>query len=264
MKRQPGRLTNAKLWSGSGIVMLTAMVAVLSAAPVASACPVFADGSLAIRIEATANGQTAVFEQVFAAGAAAESQYVWSLPNELSLQDQAGHVLATLKDLQLNYELDPGVNLAFEVQAAAWDTTFNIQSSIITFPSTQNPKGYALAAVTVMDAAGGGATLEGMFAGGMAYQARYNSNSIFASLIGPMAADPDDSASVTERIPDSGRLSISDNVTSIESQFHFVLSANDLASGSSRFDVMPVPEPFTVGVLAVGGLTLLRRRRRVL
>jgi hypothetical protein len=55
-------------------------------------------------------------------------------------------------------------------------------------------------------------------------------------------------------------------VGSIESQFRFVLSANDSASGTSRFDVIPeiIPEPSTVVLLTAGlaGMLLVRWRMR--
>ncbi len=56
------------------------------------------------------------------------------------------------------------------------------------------------------------------------------------------------------------------SVTQIQSQFKFLLTANDQASGTSRFDIIeqPIPEPGTLLLVGSGVLTavgLLRRRR---
>jgi hypothetical protein len=58
----------------------------------------------------------------------------------------------------------------------------------------------------------------------------------------------------------SGWAPIAGSVSSIESEFHFVLSANQEASGTSMFEV--VPEPVGLSFLALGGLALLRRKPR--
>ena len=58
--------------------------------------------------------------------------------------------------------------------------------------------------------------------------------------------------------PESGFLPIGETVNDMSSLVSFTLSAQDLASGTSSYVI--VPEPASLAVLALGALALLRRR----
>jgi hypothetical protein len=54
--------------------------------------------------------------------------------------------------------------------------------------------------------------------------------------------------------------SIAGLVTDIQAEYQFTLSANDSASGTSRFEVVPEPVAMHLALLGIVGLLLARRR----
>jgi len=184
----------------------------------------------------------------------------WSLdgPMDLMADDV---LLGTITELCLQSDADPYVNLFFAVQAGAADTTFDVSSGVVSFFPLMDVSGYASAGVTLTSDADG-ATITGLF-GGDTYEARYNSTSVFADLVAGYTIGGDVSVTNSDRYPATDYTPIAGNVSSIESEFKFTLSALDQASGTSRFEIIGVgvPEPATMSLLALGGLALLRRRR---
>jgi hypothetical protein len=186
--------------------------------------------------------------------------HTWELADPVSIR--AGDVtLATIKGMTINFCDDPFVNLEFQVQAGAVETTFDITTtSAVTFSPIVNPSAYASAGVTVTSD-NDGATLTGLF-DGKVYRAIYNGSSVYANLVDGFSVGADDSITHDDRMPGAGYDTISGAVASIQSEFNFKLSALDQASGTSRFVV--TPEPATLLMLAAGGAGMLisRRRRR--
>jgi len=224
--------------------------------------PVIGGGTLSetvVHIEVSANGQTAEHAFAFDPGLLIGGQYVCGLPEALDLCAGNNDVLATIQSLQVEYDLDPAVDLGFYVSAGQQDTTFRITSATVTFDPITDPEAYASAAVTVTDGGGGGGRLTGLFDDTRAYQARTDLGT-FADLVGQVDAPADSSASADDRYPSSGWATINGQVSSIESEFHFTLTADDHASGSSKFEV--VPEPATMGLLGFGLALLVGSRRR--
>jgi hypothetical protein len=191
----------------------------------------------------------------------------WQLEGELNvLSSTDGHLMATAQDLTVDLDTDPFVALGFAVTAGAVDTNFSISSVVVGFPLIASPQAFAIASGTLtdLDSSLTGASLTGLFPGAKAYQARYNGGgSIFANLLSPLSAPQDGGDIGMERLPAAGRIPVGVGVFNIESQWNFTLSANDSASGTSRFDVIPEPSSFVLA--AVAGIALvwqIRRRRR--
>ena len=200
----------------------------------------------------------------------------WSFASRgaISLDAGDGTHLGTI-DLSATFIDDPEVNLNFAVQAGALDTEFYIGSSQITFPTITNGDAQASAAFELTDGNWplDGATLTGIgdpSGVGGAYLAQYNgwagdpmgpAGTTFAEDILSMATDPgawEATVNADFNYPTSGWTTVPGGVSSISSLISFELSANDAASGTSRFVI--VPEPGALALLVMLGVVALRRR----
>ncbi len=191
------------------------------------------------------------------------NQAVISIDESVSLKGGSGDFIAELSDLSVTLNGDPAVDLEFAVNAGAFDTTFTITSAVVDFDALTNPFAFASAAVTLTDRdpyPGNGGSLNVVAPHDGLYQATYNAGTGFADLVGSLSKS--DAGSIAADSFTS-LLTIAGDVTEIQSQFQFTVSANDSASGTSRFEVTPVPEPVTMHLLLAGwvGLLVWRRRR---
>jgi hypothetical protein len=187
----------------------------------------------------------------------------WSLPNAVALTTIHGKSLGVLNLLDVATNADPFVNLHFSVENdTALPVTYDVSSSVVTFPTLVNPLAYATAGITLTSDFDG-AVINGLFPGGEVYQARYNTSTIYANLVTGLSIVDDTSVTTTDRLPPLGTQTIFGSVSSIQSEFDFTLSDGDQASGTSRFEVTAaVPEPATMSLLIMGGLAVLARRKR--
>jgi hypothetical protein len=193
----------------------------------------------------------------------------WQLNSPVNVYSQgSGDLLATIDSMGVFLDGDPAVNLNFAVTAGPTPTLITVGSSTVVFAGLNGADAFATAALTITDNNGNGASAVGMYGANKSYQATYNGGSVFAQLVSPVLAGPDDTSTGSQRDPLSATTVIPGMTTSIQSQFSFVLSAFDSASATSRFQVnIPggnVPEPSTwvlASTAAIGGF-LLRRRRR--
>lgn len=256
-------LTSASYKGGLAVIAASALV-VLAFSASAQATWIPESGSTLVTVTVTSGGDTGTYDVFVLPGLVVNSHHEWSLPAAAQLHSQ-GRTLATIDEMTVTYDADPGVSLSFMVTAGAVDTEFTITSATIPFTELMNVMAFASAGVTVTDANTNGAMLTGLFGGGHAYEARYNSPAVtWATLLGnPVVVGADETLTVDDRRPATFREAIPGTLSSIQSEWHFKVSANDDATGSSRFDVIGIetPEPATLSLLAVGGLLALRRRR---
>ena len=224
----------------------------------------FADISNVIfSITATSSEGTASWNATIDQGSwVAPGVFQWSTAG-VDLMDGDGDIIASLGATNLTMVQDPVVALGFHIQAGAADTLFTFGSGLLGFPGINGATGYASTGITLTDSDGDGSTSmvgAGGAAGTNCWQANYNglapAGTIFAEFLpGLSVAVPGDSE--TSDANTGAFLPIPGTVSAMSVAYNFVLSANDSASGTSVFNV--VPEPATLALLA-GGLLLIRRR----
>ena len=183
----------------------------------------------------------------------------WQHLSGTVIQDAGGHTLGSVTQVTLGTDTDPAVSLGFFVTAGASTTTFTISSPVVSFAPLTSQQGVASAGVTLTDNDGDGASSTGLFGVGDAYEARFNTSSVFADLVSPVSAAPDGTMTTSNHFPLSGTAPVPGTVTNILSEFNFTLSPNDSASGTSIFRV--VPEPSSIALALVGALALLWHAR---
>lgn len=228
--------------------------------------PAVADISdIVLRIEATNEMGTAVFEgQLRDGDFYPGGEYIWESHTPIMMLNQAGQVIATLNNARVRCVEDPVVQVNFSVSAGSLMTAFTINSPLLSFATIANATGRASAGVTATDTDGNGATVA---AAGQAalYKSQYNgfvpAGTDFANLIvGPVVALPFDSETGSGSFPGGGAFApIANPVDDMSARFNFTLTANDEASGTSTYEI--VPAPGALALLGLGGLAAARRRR---
>ncbi len=246
---------------------LAVLVAVLAFAP-GGAQVARADGgsiSAALFVIEAWDGQQHYGKVEFYRNPAAGSQINWNLqaPLDIVSADESQTVLGTISDLAAYVDADPVVSIGFAITAPSTSVSYTITSAIVGFSPLVNPPAVASAGITVTDSDGNGAVLTPLFAGGTRFFQAVSNVGVYADLIaGPLTAAPNQSAAASEGLPPSGFGSISGTVTSIQTAFSFTITANDQASGTGVFTV--IPEPGSLVALATGlaGFAAALARRR--
>jgi hypothetical protein len=189
--------------------------------------------------------------------------FVWSLPAAVDIKAPNGVVIATLSQGAFFVDADPQVNLSFAVQAGGSTTSFTISSALLSFPSIPNAQGMASAAISISDFNHNAAALNGLGPDGMTYIAQYNgqvpAGTPFTQQIPQIQAPINGSGTADVTVPAVGHTPIAGAVSDMSSEVTFTLTARDLASGTSNYEIIPIPEPSSL-LLAVAALLLVRRR----
>jgi len=182
--------------------------------------------------------------------------YDWTMSIATAIHGPGGELLGRINSAHIEVDSDPFVLANFNVTAGSLNTTFNVSSSnLVVAPSSYT--GQASAQVTLTDNDGDGALLAVSTNPAGMYRAMYNGPTVFANLLSaPVVA-----ASFSSNVANSniGPAPIVGVINDISAQFDFTLSANDTATGTSNFTI--VPAPGSIALLGLSGLAAIRRRR---
>jgi hypothetical protein len=186
----------------------------------------------------------------------------WSQGSSIEILDEDEDVVATLQNANVYIQGDPSINLGFAVQAGDTDTTFTITTALLSFATIQNADGQAGAGFTITDVDNNGAVFTAGNGTGHGYLAQYNgvvpTGTDFTRLIGDFSSGAGKSASSSDNDPANGYRPVGGDVDDMSARVQFTLSANDLASGTNSYEI--VPEPSALLLAALGALALIRRK----
>jgi hypothetical protein len=198
--------------------------------------------------------------------------WTWTLLQDVPIMSLDGQLLmGTLQSpgTTVTFGQDPAVNLNFAVEAGPEEggTEFTIRSALLSFPTIANAMGRSSAAYTLTDGVDDdGATLSPLAGEDGAYKAQYNGfvpdGTTFAQLIPQMIAGPMGTTSLSQDYPGGGAYEMipAESVYDMSSQVSFALTPNDLASGTTIFEIIPEPTA-GLGLVLLGVMTLGWRKR---
>ena len=213
-----------------------------------------------LSVKVTSGGKTATWTYAWTSG---QSSYTLGAPVQLKASDNT--ILGYINSLSCGMAGDPvlTLNYAFQSVGAA---TFTVDSGELSFATIASPVAFATAAST-LTAGPDGATYTGNFTGNTGYEATYNGGTVFADLDGSFTSPSDTSTTENDRLPPgTGVTPIAVPVSSMRAQWNFTISADTGVSGTSRYDIEPVPDASTLALAFSGAAPLLAglalRRRR--
>ena len=182
-----------------------------------------------------------------------QKTYTWQMeqPLEIAAENNQDNILATVENITVAAQGDPSISLGFSVTAGQYASSFSFASPVMNFAPISNTEAYAEATISPTS----GTTVWGSYPGQKPFQALYNGSTNFAYLIASPITWPV-GAEMT------GPTALPGSISSMQSTWQFIVSAQGMASGTSFYEIEPVPEPATIALLGMGGLFLLRRRKR--
>ena len=190
--------------------------------------------------------------------------YRWALSEPVDLT--SGDVTyATVNQLSTQINVDPQISLNFAVTAGAAPVNFTISSASLTFAAINNGSITASAQMGITDNNGDGGILSVNYAG-KGYKANYNgganpvpAGTNYASLVNQVNVGVFGSNNNAEGNPPGGGFNpFVGSISSMASAFSFGVTAQDSATGTSTYVI--VPEPASMLLMGLGALFALRRR----
>lgn len=166
----------------------------------------------------------------------------------------------------VNNERRWGHDFSFAVQAAGAQVDISISTTIISFDTVFTPAGRSDTGFTLTDTSGSapGATVFGLLPNGYAYEAVYDGGTVFRNYLDFDPAESvgqDQSAGYDGNMAPPGSFAaVGANVSSMQLSYNFRLSADDQASGSTTWVIIPTPG--AAGLIGMGLLVATRRHRR--
>lgn len=241
----------------SGLKRTLVVLAVAAAAPLANANLT----DVVFSIKGESNSGSAVYSLTMddVNWQRSQDSWDWSSDASVNVKDGNGNTVFTLTNVSMFFRSDPQINLSFSVQAGSSDTVFSITSGTLSFGQINNAQGQASSAFTVTDTNNNGATLTGGQSDGNGYNAWYNGSNLFVGQIPGLSVPVGtQSRSTSDNYPAVGYAPVGADVTDMTAGVKFTLTAHDLASGTTQYEI--VPEPSALVLLALGGLSLIRRK----
>lgn len=212
----------------------------------------------AITITAASAEGTATLEIMVSQGTWSGGDWSFSAAGDIELRDPGtGARIALLRNLSCEILADPSVGVNFTGIAGPVETMFSFSSGYLTYAPITDSLGTVSAGVSVTDNDADGAVFTGLFAGD-AMRALYDEDLVFDTLIAGFTVPVDDTRTMDERSPASGYTPLG-TTERVAIEWEFLLSANDQASGTSRFLI--IAEPGTFGLMILAGVIAVRRRR---
>jgi hypothetical protein len=193
--------------------------------------------------------------------------YNWAVTQPIEMLSASGAPIARLMGASVFCRDDPQVDLNFSVFAGSVNTVFTITSPTLSFASISQAVGRTSAGFTLSDLDGDGVSMND-WNGNSVYTSRYNGavpggTTFHDAFVGAFGTtDPGGSFSTSDNFPGGGNyVPIVGAVADMSSRFRFTLSPNDIASGTSVYEIVPVPAPSAMTLLGLGGILVARRRR---
>jgi len=193
--------------------------------------------------------------------------YNWAISQPIEMLSSTGVPIARLMGASVFCRDDPQVDLNFSVFAGSVSTVFTITSPTLSFASISQAVGRTSAGFTASDLDGDGVSLSD-WGGASIYTSRYNGavpggTTFHDAFFGTFNTTvPGDTTTADDNFPGGGNyVPIAGAISDMSSRFRFTLSPNDIASGTSVYEIVPVPAPSAMTLLGLGGILVARRRR---
>ncbi|MBC7772652.1 MAG: hypothetical protein H7210_09180 [Pyrinomonadaceae bacterium] len=193
--------------------------------------------------------------------------YDWGLTQPVNMMSSSGELIAQLGSARVFCRDDPQVDLNFSVFAGSVNTVFTITSPLLGFANLTGAVGRTSAGLVMSDLDGDGVTMTD-WNGNSIFTSRYNGaapggttfhNSFLGTYGTPVSGG---TFSTDDNFPGGGNyVPVPGTISDMSSRFRFTLSPNDIASGTSVYEIIPIPAPSAMTLLGLSGILVARRRR---